>query len=297
MGINIGFAIVAIIPFTLAACGGEIDRSRSVQPAGSAFDKALYHGYMGRAEHEFGYGHYQSSDAFAVKARLAASGKTVKPFTPNDDAYPPGLVPQNDLGAIIFGRQALVIVLAASARTKAPQDAGDAQVNFDCWVEEQSYLGSFFEDDQPDHAKVCRDAFEAALARAQAAVKPAPTPAPKPAPTPVVEVSTNYLVFFEWDRSNLTVDALQIVREAAANFGKGEFTVVQVIGHTDTSGSATYNMDLSRRRGGSVAEALIRQGVPKQHVATSWKGETQPLVPTGGGVREPQNRRAGIVFR
>jgi outer membrane protein OmpA-like peptidoglycan-associated protein len=198
---------------------------------------------------------------------------------------------------MISGRQALVIVLAASARTKAPQDAGDAQVNFDCWVEEQSYLNNFFEDDQPDHARACRDAFEAALARAQAAVKPAPAPAPKPAPAPVVEVSTNYLVFFDWDRSNLTVDALQIVREAAANFGKGEFTVIQVIGHADTSGPATYNMDLSRRRGGSVAEALIRQGVPKQDVAISGKGQTQPLVPTGGGVREPQNRRAEIVFK
>lgn len=297
MRINIGFAIAAVILFALAACGGEIERSRSVQPTGSAFDTALYHGYMGRAEHEFGYGHYQSSDAFAVKARLAASGEPVQPFTPNDDAYPPGLVPQSDLGAMISGRQALVIVLAASARTKAPQDAGDAQVNFDCWVEEQSYLSNFFEDDQPDHAKACRDAFEAALARAQVAVKPAPAPAPEPAPAPVVEVSTNYLVFFDWDRSNLTVDALRIVQEAVANFGKGEFSVIQVIGHADTSGPVTYNMDLSRRRAGSVAEALIRQGVPKQDIGISWKGETQPLVPTGGGVREPQNRRAEIVFR
>lgn len=297
MRINIRFTIAALIPFALAACGGEIERSRSVQPAGSAFDTALYQGYMSRAEHEYGYGHYQSSDAFAIKARIAASSQAVEPFTPNDDAYPSGRVPASELIAMTTGRKALLDVLAATARAKAPQDAADAQVNFDCWVEEQSYLSNFFEDDQPDHAQACRDAFEGALARAQEAVKPAPVPKPEPVPVPVVAVPTNYLVFFDWDSSDLTVDARQIVREAAANFRKGEFNGIRVVGHADTSGSAAYNTILSRERALKVLETLILQGMRQQDIDTLWKGETEPLVSTGDGIREPQNRRAEIVFR
>jgi outer membrane protein OmpA-like peptidoglycan-associated protein len=297
MRINIGFTIAAVIPFALAACGGEIERSRSVQPTGSAFDTALHQGYMSRAEHEHGYGHYQSSDAFAVKARIAASGQAVEPFTPNDDAYPSGRVPEGDLTAMTTGRKALMDVLAATARTKAPQDAADAQVNFDCWVEEQSYLSNFFEDDQPDHAKACRDAFEAALARAQLAVKPAPAPKPKPAPQPVVEVPADYLVFFNWDRDVVTPEARKILQEAAANFGKRDFSAIQVIGHADTSGPADYNLGLSQRRAARAAAVLVLQGVPEGKIDISWKGQTQPLVSTGDGVREPQNRRAEIVFQ
>jgi outer membrane protein OmpA-like peptidoglycan-associated protein len=221
----------------------------------------------------------------------------VEPFTPNDDAYPSGRVPESNLIAMTTGRKALLDVLAATARTKAPQDAGDAQVNFDCWVEEQSYLSNFFEDDQPDHAKACRDAFEAALARAQLAVKPAPAPKPKPAPQPVVEVPADYLVFFNWDRDVVTPEARKILQEAAANFGKRDFSAIQVIGHADTSGPADYNLGLSQRRAARAAAVLVLQGVPEGKIDISWKGQTQPLVPTGDGVREPQNRRAEIVFQ
>jgi outer membrane protein OmpA-like peptidoglycan-associated protein len=297
MKYNKKFAIAVVLPLALAACGGEIERSRSLQPTGSAFDTALFQGYMSRAEHENGYGHYQSSDAFAVKARLAASGQSVEPFTPNDDAYPSGLVPEGDLFAMRSGRQALVEVLAATARTKAPQDAADAQVNFDCWVEEQSYINNFFEDNQPDHAQACRVAFEGALARAQAAVKPVPAPAPEPEPEPVVAIPSNYLVFFDWDSADLTEQARQIVTEAAANYEKDEFEGIQVVGHADTSGPAAYNTVLSRERALNVIETLVLQGIQEQDIEILWKGETEPLVSTGDGVREPQNRRAEIVFK
>lgn len=294
MKYNKKFAIAAVLPLALAACGGEIERSRGVQPTGSAFDTALFQGYMSRAEHENGYGHYQSSDAFAVKARLAASGQAVEPFTPNDDAYPSGLVPESDLGAMRSGRQALVEVLAATARTKAPHDAANAQVNFDCWVEEQSYVNNFFEDNQPDHAQACRDAFDGALARAQAAVKPAPALAPEP--EPVIAVPTNYLVFFDWDSADLTEQARQIVKEAAANYENDEFEGIQVVGHADTSGPAAYNTILSRERALNVIETLVLQGIQEQDIEILWKGETEPLVSTGDGVREPQNRRTEIIF-
>jgi OmpA family len=66
--------------------------------------------------------------------------------------------------------------------------------------------------------------------------------------------------------------------------------------HTDTSGSAAYNLELSQRRSEAVASELVRQGVPATDIITVGRGEENLLVPTGDGVREPRNRRFEIVI-
>lgn len=122
----------------------------------------------------------------------------------------------------------------------------------------------------------------------------APPPAPAPAPA---EVPKSYMVFFDWDKSDLTPEARDIIRQAAENARTGGFSRIHVTGHTDTSGSASYNVGLSERRAQAVAAELAANGVPQADIAVDWKGETEPLVPTGDGVREPQNRRAVIELQ
>ena len=67
-------------------------------------------------------------------------------------------------------------------------------------------------------------------------------------------------------------------------------------GHTDTSGSAQYNMGLAERRNTSVREYLSSRGVPGGRISTEAFGETQLRVPTADGVRELQNRRVEITY-
>jgi outer membrane protein OmpA-like peptidoglycan-associated protein len=69
-----------------------------------------------------------------------------------------------------------------------------------------------------------------------------------------------------------------------------------VDGNTDTSGTPQYNQGLSERRARTVAEELVRDGVPQNAISMHAYGDTKLLVPTGPGVREPQNRRVEIVF-
>jgi OOP family OmpA-OmpF porin len=69
---------------------------------------------------------------------------------------------------------------------------------------------------------------------------------------------------------------------------------VIVVGHTDTSGSAAYNVRLSERRAKAVADALVGLGVGQQALQVDWKGESQLAVPTKDGVKEPLNRRSTI---
>jgi hypothetical protein len=68
-----------------------------------------------------------------------------------------------------------------------------------------------------------------------------------------------------------------------------------VRGHTDTSGSASYNQALSERREQAVANELIRQGVPASAITGEALGETDLAVVTGDGVPEPANRRVDIA--
>jgi OmpA-OmpF porin, OOP family len=122
-------------------------------------------------------------------------------------------------------------------------------------------------------------------------------PAPPPAPAPVVQAPRSYLVFFDFDRSDLTPEGARIVQTAAANSKAAGVTRIEVTGHTDTSGSVEYNLRLSQRRAQTVQAELIRDGVPADQIAIFAKGKSEPLVPTGDGVREPQNRRVEIVYK
>ncbi|HEY3848152.1 MAG TPA: OmpA family protein [Acetobacteraceae bacterium] len=128
----------------------------------------------------------------------------------------------------------------------------------------------------------------------------APTP-PPPAPAPVPAAATvparSYLVFFDWDKATLTVRAQQIIKEAAENSTHVQYTRIEVNGYTDTSGTPRYNQALSVRRAQAVAGELVRDGVPQAAIGIRGFGETHLLVPTGPGVREPQNRRVEIIIR
>jgi outer membrane protein OmpA-like peptidoglycan-associated protein len=120
------------------------------------------------------------------------------------------------------------------------------------------------------------------------------TPPPAAAPAPVVPRS--YLVFFDFNKSDLTSQAEQIVDQAASNAGPAKVTRLTVTGHTDTVGSDAYNMRLSRRRAESVAARLEKDGIPSSEIEIVAKGKRDLLVPTADGVREPQNRRVQIVY-
>jgi len=122
-------------------------------------------------------------------------------------------------------------------------------------------------------------------------------PPPPPPPPPPVAAPTSFMVFFDWDRSNLSQQAVQTLGQAAAAFKSRGSARVTATGHTDTSGPESYNMALSLRRANSVKAELVRQGVPADAIAVVGKGESQPLVATGDGVREPQNRRVEIVIQ
>ena len=122
----------------------------------------------------------------------------------------------------------------------------------------------------------------------------APMPAAAPAPAPAM--ARTFLVFFDFDKYNLTPDARRVIEAAAQSYKATGSARIDVSGYTDLAGTQAYNLRLSQRRADAVAGYLMKQGVPKNVMDVKWFGKEHPRVPTPDGVREPQNRRVEIVM-
>jgi OmpA-OmpF porin, OOP family len=125
---------------------------------------------------------------------------------------------------------------------------------------------------------------------------PAPPPPLPPAPPPPPPPQKVFLVFFDWDKYNITAEGEKIIELAAQQYKAGGSVRIQVNGYTDTTGSYAYNQRLSERRANAVATRLAALGVARSDMAVAGHSFNDLRVPTPPGVREPQNRRVEILF-
>lgn len=106
----------------------------------------------------------------------------------------------------------------------------------------------------------------------------------------------NYVVYFPLDKSTLDPDAQSVIAAAALEFQRTGSARISVRGHTDTSGSSSYNQSLSERREQAVINELVHLGISAAAVTGEALGESDPAVPTGDGVPEAGNRRVAITI-
>lgn len=139
--------------------------------------------------------------------------------------------------------------------------------------------------------------FAADEPKAAPAPKPAAAPAPAPTPAPAAPKPEEFIVFFDFDSSALTPEAVGILKSASDAAKQGNFARIVLTGHADRAGPSDYNFGLSRRRADAVKAELVRLGVSSTEITTEAKGESEPLVPTADGVPEAQNRRVEILMQ
>jgi outer membrane protein OmpA-like peptidoglycan-associated protein len=113
----------------------------------------------------------------------------------------------------------------------------------------------------------------------------------------MIVTAPSFIVFFDFDKSDLTPAAQDTIRKAAAAYRTKGGAQIKASGHTDRAGTEAYNMALSLRRANAVKDMLVREGVPGADISVVALGEGQPMVATADGVREAQNRRVEIVIR
>lgn len=106
----------------------------------------------------------------------------------------------------------------------------------------------------------------------------------------------NVIVYFDYDKSNLTPEASNLIREASSRALANDINTVVVAGNADRSGGSAYNQALSERRAAVVRDALIANGVAADKIRVEAYGEDRPAKPTEDGVREPLNRRTEVMI-
>lgn len=161
----------------------------------------------------------------------------------------------------------------------------------------RSSNGTTLESDVYDHAIFVGLRFDLF-----SAPKPMPAAAPEPPAEPqtfqprVREQVREFQVFFDWDQATITPEARAILEEAATEAKRIGAVRIVATGHADRSGPSAYNERLSQRRADNVRSELVSLGIAGSEIATFAKGETDPLVATADGVREPRNRRVQVVL-
>ncbi len=170
-------------------------------------------------------------------------------------------------------------------------------------------------DTAPGDASPADPSRTAMTAMTAAPADPAPTAMPAEAPMPVsarpasseitqtdlpppsvaaARKSRHFTAYFPLGGAHLDAHAQAVVSDAAQHAQSGADAQVRVDGYADTSGSAAYNMGLSRRRATAVADALKAGGVAPETITVAWHGETHLAVETKDGVKSAKNRRVTI---
>lgn len=103
-------------------------------------------------------------------------------------------------------------------------------------------------------------------------------------------------VLFDVDQSSLSPSAQTKIKNLADVFKKYPDSYILIEGHTDASGTAEHNMELSERRAKSVAQYVEAQNVDSSRIKTAWYGETQPKFPNDTEANKAQNRRVEFAI-
>jgi outer membrane protein OmpA-like peptidoglycan-associated protein len=104
-------------------------------------------------------------------------------------------------------------------------------------------------------------------------------------------------LLFETNSAALTPNLRRDLQTIAGSISRYPDTRIEVIGHTDNTGSAAFNQDLSQRRASSVGNVLRDSGVPASRLVTFGRGEEQPVASNLTPEGRAQNRRVEIIIR
>lgn len=283
------------VTVSLSACGfkskSEVGALNEAQAVGSPFTQSLTSEYRAMSN-DLQNNKMDYADAlhFARKGLAASAGEVVLPEPISDWNLKP-----NHIEELSPARAGLIAALDRGGREQQPQIAAVAQARFDCWIERQ-------EAEWNNTNIPCKNQFFDALNQLGGVptVPPEsmmpPVTASAPPTTPLAVEDAKYLVFFDFDKSNIDAGGQAVIDSIAEEAARQNLTSINIEGHADKSGTDKYNQRLGMKRANAVREALLAKGINARLLNVESLGESAPMVPTPDGVREPANRRAEITF-
>ena len=226
-------------------------------------------------------GHAWDASAYVSRSLRVQGGEDVTALDPDrvgiiradgsmDDAH--------DARAV----HAEVLAAVANHRDGRPLECARTQLLYDNWIEEERERTLQYTDPEVVFAQL----QEAITACTEPLVQELPPYEPEP---------RQFFVMFAFDKAALSEEAMKVVA-VAIDEAKMSGGAVIVIGHADRAGGDDYNFRLSLARAESIAAALVEAGVSADQISIEARGESDPLVPTEDGERNPA-QPAGRHFR
>jgi outer membrane protein OmpA-like peptidoglycan-associated protein len=105
----------------------------------------------------------------------------------------------------------------------------------------------------------------------------------------------SHAIQFETGSDQLRPESLNVIKEVATALEKQPALKLRIEGHTDSTGDATRNLDLSKRRADSVKGALVKMGIGADRLTTEGFGQTKPMAPNDTPQGRAENRRVEFV--
>lgn len=286
----------------------SIEKLKSTPNNNNQFSQALSDAYLEFALYEMNEMHDEiDSSYFAEKGYKARIGQEVLPE----------LINNWDIDIVFLDevnnkRKELISALSSNRAKDFPILSARTQLGFDCWLEqlEESW--------QKDHIKKCYDMMNTGLETLSQSninhnkdivektiikkknIKKVITEkeeikAIKEIKNVVnVDDKLKFEIYFAHNMYKLNNDIKYSIKNIYDNYiGTNNFTI-EVIGHTDRSGSEQYNITLSKLRANSVKKYLKSLGIMEERISTFYFGEKKPKIITKDGIKEKINRRVEI---
>jgi OOP family OmpA-OmpF porin len=295
-------AAAAVLAMGVAGCS-MFDDSDADTSAGTPFTQALNKDYGDLAAQASSLpsdaapdsgGFFDSLNPFS-DSPSSSSDLLAKAFTAKADMAASGAEPEAEAAPdqVAGALRARLVNAVAAGKDQFPEQAARAQADYDCWV----LYGTV-----PSAAaasQACKTSLDSSLVRLETAARPAPPPMAAPAPAPVpapapAPAASDFTVYFDFDSWTLKAEQLKVLDDVIATARSGGQSNINIVGHTDTSGSSDYNQALSVKRANVVVEALVQMGARRAALHASGVGETDLAVQTEDGVKEAKNRRTVI---
>lgn len=258
-------------------------------PEGRSFAYYLASGYRRYAKHEDDAHDFEDAAKFLFRANAVERGEYIEP-----ELLSMRTLPAYSVNDLLYARQRLMAVLNRGAAIQFAKLSASAQVNFDCWMEQQE------ENLQAHNIAQCRRGFEADIVRLEAALierihTAPPVQCPPPQPVKAVCDSAPRTILFDLGKHDLTAAGREVLAQMVDYSKRSGNLPLIISAHTDRSGSDTFNDALSKRRLDMVISALEAAGIGRDKLARAeFFGEMKPRVETPDGMRNKENRRVEI---
>jgi len=300
--------LLFLILFLINGCAyHNIEKLKSTPESNNQFSQALSEAYLEFALFEMNEMHDElDASYFAKKGIKARSNENVYPEMLNNWS-----IDNKHFDHINKKRLEITKILNSERAKNFPTLSARTQLGFDCWLEQLEEAW------QINDIQKCYNMMNSSLItlknpninhnkaivanthKNELAINNQDKEIKNIKEITKIENSEDKLkfeIYFEHDSYQLKQKTKNVINNIYNKYLFNKEILIEVIGHTDRSGSENYNIILSKLRANSVKKYLLSKGISEFNIGVYYFGEKKPKIATKDGVKEKINRRVEIFI-